>query len=60
MPALLGQSEALYAHVKAPKKLLIFHSAEGAGFHCQMGASLLSHQRILDWLDVAISISRKF
>ncbi len=59
MPALIGQSEALFAHIKAPKKLLIFHSAEGAGFHCQIGASLLSHQRILDWLDTIIRVPQK-
>lgn len=51
MQALQGQSEALYAHITAPKTFLLFHAAEGAGKHCQMGASLLSHQRILDWLD---------
>jgi len=59
MPALIGQSEALFAHIKAPKKLLMFHATEGAGFHCQMGASLLSHQRILDWLDTTIRSSMK-
>jgi len=51
MPALKGQSMALYKHINAPKKFLLFHSSEGAGLHCQIGASLLSHQRILDWLD---------
>lgn len=51
MPALKGQSMALYTHITAPKEFLLFHSSEGAELHCQIGASLLSHQRILDWLD---------
>lgn len=51
MPALRGQSMALYSNIQAPKQFLLFRSSEGAGLHCQIGASLLSHQRIFDWLD---------
>lgn len=51
IPALQGQAEELYAHIQAPKTFMLFTAVEGAGAHCQMGAELLSHQRILDWLD---------
>lgn len=30
---------------------MLFTREEGAGEHCQIGAAILSNQRILDWLD---------
>jgi hypothetical protein len=46
-----GQSKELYDHLTCPKEYILFTAEEGAGEHCQMGALLLSHQRIFDWLD---------
>jgi len=46
-----GQPELLFEHVTAPKKLLKFTSAEGAGAHCHSGAQRLAFGRVYDWLD---------
>ena len=46
-----GQAEKLYDHITAPKKLLRFTTAEGAGAHCHPGAQRLAFGRIYDWLD---------
>jgi pimeloyl-ACP methyl ester carboxylesterase len=48
---LQGQARNLYDRLTCEKKFILFTSAEGAGEHCQMGAFLLAHQRIFDWLD---------
>jgi pimeloyl-ACP methyl ester carboxylesterase len=48
---LKGQPQELYDHLTCPKEFMLFTDEEGAGEHCQMGALLLSHQRIFDWLD---------
>lgn len=50
-----GQPEELYASLTCPKEFMIFTAEEGAGEHCQMGALLLSHQRIFDWLDQVLA-----
>lgn len=44
----------LYDHISAPRTLISFTNAEGAGEHCQVGASRLLAGRIYDWLDDAI------
>ena len=50
--AIGGQAEELYARASSKtKKLLRFAYAEGAGAHCQVGASRLAFARIFDWLD---------
>jgi esterase/lipase len=54
MPEIKGQAQILYDHIHAPKTFMLFKTDEGAGYHCQMGALLLSNQRIFDWLDEAI------
>lgn len=46
-----GQPEELYDKLTCTKEFVLFTDEEGAGEHCQMGAQLLSHQRIFDWLD---------
>jgi pimeloyl-ACP methyl ester carboxylesterase len=52
---LKGQPEALFSHLTCTKKQLIqFTVSEGAGEHCQIGASRLAFARIFDWLDETI------
>ena len=46
-----GQPQALYDHLTCPKTLMRFTAIEGAGDHCQVGASRLAFARIYDWLD---------
>lgn len=46
-----GQARQLYAALKGPKAFMLFTREEGAGEHCQIGAAVLSNERILDWLD---------
>lgn len=49
-----GQPEELYEHITAPKQLLRFTVAEGAGAHCQSGAQRPAFGRVFDWLDTVI------
>jgi hypothetical protein len=46
-----GQPQELFDHLTCPKTLLRFTESEGAGAHCQVGASRLAYARIYDWLD---------
>ena len=46
-----GQPQALFDHLTCRKTLLRFSAEEGAGAHCQAGASRLAFARIFDWLD---------
>lgn len=46
-----GQSMQLYDALTCKKEYLLFKAYEGAGEHCQIGASIISNNRILDWLD---------
>ncbi|NAL77938.1 alpha/beta hydrolase family protein [Nitrososphaera sp. AFS] len=46
-----GQPKKVFDALTCPKKLILFTAEEGAEEHCQCGASALSNQRILDWLD---------
>jgi dienelactone hydrolase len=50
-----GQPQALYDHLTCPKTLLRFTEDEGAGAHCQAGASRLAFARIYDWLEETIT-----
>jgi len=45
-----GQSKILYDRLAGPKTWMPFTGEEGAGLHCQAGASVLSNGRILHWL----------
>ncbi len=48
---LKGQPQVLYDHLTCRKTMVRFTTAEGAGAHCQIGASRLAFARIFDWLD---------
>ena len=50
-----GQPRQLYDHLTCLKTLIVFTEAEGAGAHCQVGASRLAFARIYDWLDEALA-----
>lgn len=53
--SLKGQPQALYDHLTCRKTLVRFTIAEGAGPHCQVGASRLAFARIFDWLDETLA-----
>jgi dienelactone hydrolase len=46
-----GQAQQLYDHLTCPKTMIKFTDAEGAGAHCEVGASRLAFARMYDWLD---------
>jgi dienelactone hydrolase len=46
-----GQPQELFEHLTCPKTFMRFTESEGAGAHCQVGASRLAFARIYDWLD---------
>ena len=46
-----GQARKLYRALRCPKDFLFFTVKEGAEEHCQMGALLISSERIFNWLD---------
>ncbi|HLG84105.1 MAG TPA: alpha/beta fold hydrolase [Bradyrhizobium sp.] len=50
-----GQPQALYDHLTCRKTLVRFTNAEGAGAHCQVGASRLAFARMFDWLDETLA-----
>ena len=52
-----GQAQILYDHLKCPKTMIKFTTAEGAGSHCQVEASRLSNARIYDWLDETFGVN---
>lgn len=45
----------LHEAIDAPKRLLKFSAAEGAGGHCEAMARSLYHQRVFDWLDETLA-----
>ncbi len=50
--ALVGnQAAILFDSLQCPKEYILFTEEEGADEHCQMGATLLSNERIFFWLD---------
>lgn len=46
-----GQAQQLFDHLTCPKTMVKFTDAEGAGAHCEEGASRLAYARLYDWLD---------
>jgi hypothetical protein len=50
-----GQAQQLFDHLTCPKTMVKFTGAEGAGVHCEMGASRLAYARMYDWLDETLS-----
>ncbi|WP_158171381.1 alpha/beta hydrolase family protein [Rhodococcus sp. JT-3] len=49
-----GQSKELADRSGGPTELSHFTAAEGANFHCQPMARLLTDERMFDWLDAAL------
>jgi hypothetical protein len=52
-----GQAQLLFDHLTCPKTILKFTDAEGAGAHCEVGASRLGFARVYDWLDETLAWS---
>lgn len=48
--ALPGQARQLFDALECPKEFMLFTKEEGAEEHCQMGAIMISGERILNWL----------
>ncbi len=46
-----GQAIKLFDALKCPKEFMLFTEKEGAEEHCQMGAIMISNERILNWLE---------
>jgi alpha-beta hydrolase superfamily lysophospholipase len=49
--ALPGQAKQLYDALQCPKDFMLFTAEEGAGEHCQVGAYMISNERIFNWLE---------
>ncbi|OJU82474.1 MAG: hypothetical protein BGO10_10025 [Chlamydia sp. 32-24] len=45
------QGKKFYTTLQAPKDYLFFTTQEGAGEHCQIGASQLSNEKIFNWIE---------
>ncbi|WP_072801971.1 alpha/beta hydrolase family protein [Rhodococcoides yunnanense] len=52
-----GQPAHLADAVAAPVHLCDFTAAEGANYHCQPMARLLTDQRMFDWLDETLAVN---
>ena len=52
---LKGQPQVLFDHLTCRKTMMRFTTAEGAGAHCQIGASRLAFARMFDWLDETLA-----
>ena len=50
-----GQAQELFDHLTCPKTFMMFTDAEGAGAHCEAGASRLAYGRMYDWLDETLA-----
>jgi len=50
-----GQGQQLFDHLTCLKTFMMFTDAEGAGAHCEAGASRLAYARMYDWLDETLS-----
>ncbi|HTT83063.1 MAG TPA: hypothetical protein VMF67_06260 [Rhizomicrobium sp.] len=53
-----GQARQLFDHLTCPKTFMMFTDAEGAGAHCEAGASRLAYGRMYDWLDETLSAAK--
>ncbi len=45
-----GQAKQLYRALRCPRTFMLFTREEGAEEHCQMGAAMISSERIYSWL----------
>lgn len=50
-----GQAQMLYDHLTCPKSFYLFKDEDGAGLHCQVGATIYANQVIFDWLDKTLN-----
>jgi alpha-beta hydrolase superfamily lysophospholipase len=50
-----GQAQQLFDHLTCEKTMMKFTDAEGAGAHCEVGASRLAYARMYDWLDETLA-----
>jgi len=46
-----GQARTLFEKLKSPKTYILFTRQQAAQSHCQMGATAISNEFIIDWLD---------
>ena len=51
----MGQAKVLYDSLKCPKEYVLFTELEGADEHCQMGAVLVSNEKIFSWLNEVLN-----
>ncbi|HUO22592.1 MAG TPA: hypothetical protein VMU59_08770 [Caulobacteraceae bacterium] len=51
-------AQELFDHLTCPKTMIEFTDAEGAGAHCEMGASRLAYARMYDWLDETLDAAK--
>jgi dienelactone hydrolase len=50
-----GQPQQLYDHLTCKKTLMTFTNEDGAGAHCEIGASRYAFARMFDWLDETLA-----
>lgn len=50
-----GQPQMLYDHLTCQKTMIRFTATQGAGAHCEVGASRLAFARMFDWLDETLA-----
>jgi hypothetical protein len=50
-----GQPQILFDRLTCRKSMARFTAEEGAGAHCEVGASRLAFARMLDWLDETLA-----
>ncbi len=49
-----GQALMLFGNLTCPRTYHLFNSTDGAGLHCQLGATLQGNMVKLDWLETAM------
>jgi hypothetical protein len=54
-----GQAIQLFDALQCSKEYMLFTGEEGAEEHCQMGAIMISSERILNWLEEALRKGRR-
>lgn len=52
-----GEAKKLYDALVCPKTWMLFTAEEGAEEHCQIGAALISGQKVFGWLGETLGIS---
>lgn len=50
------QPQQLFDHLTCPRTLISFSNEDGAGAHCEAGATRLASARMYDWLDEALKV----